>query len=112
MLCYPSSMRLLLCLVWLALDGFTSQAATYELLDGSTTSGDPISYNEIGVVLKTPEGSFRERIPWSRFSQSALQILTREAKTPQDARHIVPFLQETTPETKTPVEVKLETPPK
>ncbi len=72
----------------------TVRAGTYSLSSGETVSGEPISYNEAGVVLKSNDGTLQPRIAYNRFSQAALKQLTLEGKSPQSSAFIEPFLQE------------------
>ena len=68
---------------------------TYTLADGQTqVSGEPISYNDNGVVLRSPSGSVQTRIPWANFSQAALKTLASEAKGAKDASFVEPFIEE------------------
>lgn len=69
-----------------------AEAGTYTLTDGQTVSGEPLSYNKEGVVLGSATA---KRTSWAKFSQDALQQLVAEAKRPQDAEFIEPFLEET-----------------
>src|SRR5688572_26895727 len=71
-----------------------AQAGTYTLLDGNTLTGDPISYDKNGVILKTG-GGFSPRTPWAKFTQEALNQFVTVAKSPKDAAFIQPFLEET-----------------
>ncbi len=73
-------------------------AGTYTLTDGQTITGEPVSYDRNGVVLRTPSGSFAPRTAWSKFSQESLRQLAQDAKKPQDASYIEPFLEETVEE--------------
>lgn len=68
---------------------------SYTLVDGQTVvSGDPISYNDNGVVLRSPSGSVQSRMEWARFSQESLKALASEARSPKDAAFVEPFIDE------------------
>ncbi|MBC8001179.1 MAG: hypothetical protein H7X97_01210 [Opitutaceae bacterium] len=68
---------------------------TYTLADGQTeVSGDPISYNDNGVVLRSASGSVQSRMAWASFSQASLKILASEARNPKDAAFVEPFIEE------------------
>lgn len=54
--------------------------ASYLLNDGATLSGEPISINAQGVVVKTADGAFAPRMGWTNFTQEALKELAREPK--------------------------------
>jgi len=69
-------------------------AGTYPLTDGTQISGEPISYNEEGVVLKTGPDTFLPRTPWSKFTQEALRQLHAEAKTAQDRAILDPMIED------------------
>jgi hypothetical protein len=66
-------------------------AGTYALLDGTSVNGDPISYNENGVVIGSATSP---RISWEKFTQESLKKLAAEARSPRDAAFISPFLEE------------------
>ncbi|MDB6026097.1 MAG: hypothetical protein JWM68_2320 [Verrucomicrobiales bacterium] len=68
-------------------------AGTYGLIDGQQISGDPISYDAKGVILKS-DGTVMERTPWSKFTQDALKQLRTEAKTAKDKALIDPLIEE------------------
>ncbi|MFN7138337.1 MAG: hypothetical protein ACK4UN_03245 [Limisphaerales bacterium] len=70
-------------------------AGTYTLSDGQTITGEPVSMDASGVVLRLPSGQFAPRTPWSSFTQESLKQLQAEARRPQDAEFIAPFLEET-----------------
>jgi hypothetical protein len=85
-------------LVVFALVGFgasVATAATFVLNDGSTLTGEPISYNAQGVVMKTADGNFAPRAGWTNFTQEALKEL---AKDPKAKVFVEPFLDIEEPE--------------
>ncbi|MCX7721980.1 MAG: hypothetical protein N2379_02835 [Verrucomicrobiae bacterium] len=65
-------------------------AETYQLNDGTTVSGELVSPNELGVLLRLPDGSYSERIPWVRFSQADLKEL---AENPRLKQFVEPFIE-------------------
>ena len=67
-----------LALVWLA--AVIARADTFQLLDGQSLSGDIVSFNESGLVLRLPEGKYADRVPWTKFSQDDLKKLGRNPK--------------------------------
>ena len=95
---------------WLA----TANAQTYQLTDGTSVSGDVISFNDDGVIFHTPDDHYTDRIPWTKFSQDALKAL---AKNPKMRDYAEPFI-ETPPPPPRPLEMqirqvsRLELPPK
>lgn len=80
--------RLLLLLVWLV-GAAALHAQAFRLADGTTVTGEVVSADERGVVVRTPEGQMLERMPYIKFSQEALQAMLKNTKT---ARHVEPFL--------------------
>lgn len=97
-ICYPSKPMFRLKVALICLFAFLSmgdlRAGTYTLLDGTTISGEPVSYDRNGVVLKSGN-TFQPRTPWEKISQESLKQLATEAKRPQDAAQINPHLEET-----------------
>ncbi|MBI5774528.1 MAG: hypothetical protein HZA89_12380, partial [Verrucomicrobia bacterium] len=63
----------------LLLLGGAARAADFKLADGTTVSGEPVSPNERGVILKT-EDKLSTRILWSNFSPEALQEFQKDAR--------------------------------
>ena len=70
-------------------------AGTYTLTDGQTVTGDPISFDANGVVLRLGSGGFSPRTPWGKFTQESLKELQSEARNEDEAEFISPFLEET-----------------
>jgi hypothetical protein len=64
-------------------------AASYVLSDGSTLSGEPISFNAQGLIVKTADGGFAPRMGWTNFTQGALKEL---AKDPKAKPFVEPYL--------------------
>lgn len=95
-------------LVWFALMALgvsVAPAASYPLNDGSTLSGEPISYNVQGVVVKTADGNFAPRMGWTNFTQEALKELVKDAKAKPFAEPYLE-LEETEAEKKPSVMIK------
>ncbi len=65
-------------------------ADTFQLTDGTTVSGDLVSPNELGVLLRLADGSYSERIPWVRFSQADLKKI---AENPRMKQFVEPFIE-------------------
>ena len=55
-------------------------AASFPLNDGTTLSGEAISFTKDGVVVKTQDGTFAPRMGWTNFTQEALKELARQPK--------------------------------
>ena len=82
-----------------------ARSETFQLNDGRMLSGEIVSHNESGLIVRLPDGAYSDRVPWSKFSQADLKKL---AKNPRIKEWIEPFI-EVTPEErikKTEVEIK------
>jgi hypothetical protein len=92
-------------LVWCGLVPTIARADSFQLNDGQTLAGDVVSFNESGLVVRTLEGKYAERVPWAKFSQADLKRL---AQNPRIAPLVEPFIEVTQEETiqKTEVEIK------
>ena len=117
MLCYPNLMICRFRWLWLALtlavaSGSHSFAASYQLVTGETLSGEPLAPDARGVIIKRTDGSITERVPWTNFSQSALQELAKAL--PKSQKLLEPFLVEDEPEPvkKARQEVRFTPPPR
>jgi hypothetical protein len=86
--------------LWMGLLCHAASAGTYALTDGSRVSGDPISFDDTGVLLKTGEGSYSPRISWGKFTDEALRQLRDEAKNPHDRALVEPMVSDETPSEK------------
>ncbi len=93
-------------------------ADEYPLTDGTSITGDVISYDDHGVVFRLNLDKYSSRVPWTKFSQDALKQLEKNPKIRPLAE---PFVETTTPVVerakKTEVKVhdvssRLELPPK
>ena len=74
--------RLILTILGFWLCGlFAAGAAdTFALTDGSSITGDVISYNDNGVVFRLDVDKYSDRVPWTKFSQDALKKLSANPK--------------------------------
>lgn len=52
-----------------------AQAATYQLAGGVTLTGEAVSPNEKGVLIRQEDGSYSERVAWDKFSEDDLKKL-------------------------------------
>ena len=91
-------------------------ADTFPLTDGTSVTGDVISYNDNGVVFRLEVDKYSERVPWTKFSQDALKQLSKNPRIKLLADPFVesaPVMERTK---KTAVQVhevsRLELPPK
>ena len=55
-------------------------ADTFPLTDGTSVTGDVISYNDNGVVFRLEVDKYSERVPWTKFSQDALKQLSKNPR--------------------------------
>jgi hypothetical protein len=72
-----------------------ASAETYQLADGTSVTGDIISFNDNGVMFHTPDDKYTDRISWTKFSQDGLKML---AKNPKVAPFAEPFIEKPPPE--------------
>ena len=86
------------------------------MTDGTSLTGDVISYNDNGVVFRVEVDKYSPRVPWTKFSQDALKELSKNPKIRPLAE---PFIETAPVEARTKkAEVKvnevsrLELPPK
>ncbi|HEV2456304.1 MAG TPA: hypothetical protein VGY98_18710 [Verrucomicrobiae bacterium] len=68
----------------------TAKAETYLLTDGTSLTGDVISFNDDGIVFRTGDDKYTDRILWTKFSQDALKLL---AKNPKLRPYAEPFIE-------------------
>ena len=71
--------RALICL-WLCGLICSAPAADYGLADGTTLSGDIISVNDVGVILRLGDAKYTDRMLWTKFSQSGLKQFAEDPK--------------------------------
>lgn len=74
----------------LLVEAARAQTQTFQLTDGQTLSGDIVSYNESGLVVREGE-KYSNRVPWTKFSQADLREL---AKNPKIAAFVQSFIEE------------------
>ncbi len=79
-------------------------ADTYALTDGTSITGDVISYNDNGIVFRQDVDKYSERVPWTKFTQDALKQLSANPKIRLLAE---PFIETPPPERAKKGEVKV-----
>jgi hypothetical protein len=57
-----------------------ARADTFQLNDGSTATGDIVSYNDNGLRLRAADGNYSDPIPWTKFSQADLKKFAQDPK--------------------------------
>ena len=97
---YSICLGLLLCGLLIGV----ARADTFHLTDGSTLSGDIVSYNEAGLIVRLGEGKYSDRIPWAKFTQADLKKL---AQNPKITPFVQPFIEVTQAEVAKQTEVKI-----
>src|SRR5471032_2832972 len=70
-------------------------ADTFPLADGTSLTGDIVSFNDAGVILHTADDKYTERMPWTKFSQDALKQLS--AANPKIKSLVDPFIEAAAP---------------
>ena len=69
-------------------------AESYPLADGTTVSGDVVSFNDNGIIFRTADDKYIDRMPWVKFSQAGLKQL---AQTPKIEPFVDPFIMPAAP---------------
>jgi hypothetical protein len=64
-------------------------ADSFPLADGTTVSGDIVSFNDNGIIFRTPDDKYSDRLPWVKISQDGLRQL---AQTPKIKPFVEPFI--------------------
>ncbi len=67
-----------------------ASAETLQLTDGTSISGDVVSYTDNGIILRKDDDSYTDRLPWLKFSQGSLKQL---AQDPKIAPFVLPFIE-------------------
>ncbi len=84
------------------------RADTFHLTNGQTLSGDLVSPNEDGFIVKTGEGAYGDRTPWGKLSQEDLKRLQQNPKLNQ---FVEPFVESSQDERTKPPEIPNIKPP-
>ncbi len=66
--------------LWLCGLFVAAGADTFPLTDGTSLTGDVISYSDNGVVFRLEGDKYSPRVPWTKFSQDALIQLSKNPK--------------------------------
>ena len=70
-------------------------ADSFQLADGTTVGGDIVSFNDNGIILRTGDDKYTDRLPWIKFSQDGLKQL---AQNPKIDPFVEPFIVPATPD--------------
>ncbi len=101
--------------LWLGGLLVTAHADTLPLADGTTLSGDIVSFNDSGIIFRLADGKYSDRVAWTKFSQDGLKQL---ANNPKVKPLVEPFIEiplserPPKPEVKVNEASRLELPPK
>jgi len=63
-------------------------AEAYQLTDGTSVSGDPVKYDDTGILIRTPQETYTN-LTWTMFSQDGLKQL---AQNPKIKPFVTPFI--------------------
>jgi hypothetical protein len=91
-------------------------AATFSLADGTSLTGDIVQFNDVGIIFRTADDKYTDRMPWTKFSQDGLTQLS--AANPKIEPLVEPFIEIPASERPPKPEIKiqdvrrLELPPK
>jgi hypothetical protein len=91
--CYNNRVRRILCTIftfWLCGLFLSARAETYSLADGTALTGDIVSFDDIGVKIRMGDGSYSDRVAWTKFSQEGLKEL---ASNPKIKPLVEPFIE-------------------
>lgn len=92
-----------------------ARADSYPLTDGTSLSGDIISYNDSGIIFRQADGKYSDRVGWTKFTQDGLKQLSAN---PKIKPLVEPFIEiplserPQKPEVKINPVTRLELPPK
>jgi hypothetical protein len=76
--------------LWLCGQSLAAWADSYSLADGTSVTGDIVTFDDFGVKLRTPDGNYSDRMPWAKFSQDGLKQL---ATNPKIQPLVEPFIE-------------------
>ena len=86
-----------------------ASAASVPLVDGTTVSGDIVSFNDNGIIFRTGDDKYTDRLPWIKFSQDGLKQL---AQNPKIVPFVEPFIEPAATEQSTKPEIKVQDVPR
>jgi hypothetical protein len=61
----------------------------YRLTNEDVVRGEPVTFDDVGMVVRLDIGGYSQRISWSKLTQDSLKEL---AKNPQAAKFVEPFI--------------------
>jgi hypothetical protein len=84
-------------------------AGSFPLADGTMVSGDIVSFNDNGIIFRTGDDKYTDRLPWVKFSQDGLKQL---AQNPKIDPFVEPFFSPAPVERAPKPEVKIQDVPR
>jgi hypothetical protein len=84
-------------------------ADSSQLADGTTVSGDIVSFNDNGVIFRLDGDKYTDRLPWLKFSQDGLKQL---AQNPKIDPFVEPFIEPAPAKQSIKPEVKIQDVPR
>jgi hypothetical protein len=115
--CYNLCVRRILWTVfilWLCGLVVAARADTFSLADGTSLTGDIVSFDDIGVKFRLTDGTYSDRVSWTKFSQDGLKQLSANPKIKplvEPFLEIPPSERPQKPEVKIQDVTRLERPP-
>jgi hypothetical protein len=91
--CYNHRVRKILWTVfafWLCGWLVHARADTFSLADGTSLSGDIVSFDDVGAKFRLADGTYSDRVSWTKFSQDGLKQL---ADNPKIKPLVEPFIE-------------------
>ena len=86
-----------------------ARADTFHLVDGRTITGDMVSQDENGFIVKQPDDTYADRTPWGKLTQENLKALQQNPKL---AAFVEPFIEVTQQEKREKTEIVLKDVPR
>lgn len=81
-------------------------AETFQLNNGEMLSGEPISFNPQGLVVKKVDGSFSPRVAWTNFTEATMKELLAMPKAKQFVEPYVETEEEPAASKKVALQIK------
>ena len=79
---------------WALLTVGAQGQTTVHLSDGQTLSGEMVSIEESGFIMKKSDGAYTDRIPWTKLSQADLKELDQNPKAAPFVEPLIEVTQE------------------
>src|SRR5271169_3540437 len=79
-------------MIWFCGSFVTARAETFSLADGTSLTGDIVSFDDIGIKFRLADGSYSDRVSWTKFSQEGLKQLASNPN-PKIKPLVEPFIE-------------------